>query len=413
MSTLSKVLLFFLLPTSMALAYLSMRTLKTWEAWRTPYVKYERAIFQRDQQLAQLRQEVNQLKEQLEKAFALRGKVWAFCQRRQVDPNTQHVGLRVEVPNPPGLKANQIVYVFQADGPHYLGEFKVASLNLNAQAEAPNVVLQPTRRLPAWVWNNLVRGTPNLELREQLPTDFEDAFAECDEQRLRQLFPVPDDPGFRPYFEASLNQYLRDGKELGDDQDVPPEQIRVWVRFLKDASEINQQEDQLLKTLGIHQTLVVKNQVYWFPPETAQPLLQATELVELVKRTYRRPLRDYATLFDDLERELPVWNDRVQRAAKFLQYLQEAVQSAQKQVDNRQQYLDKRLKPENQRLTQEVQVTQAVLDSLQQQLRFYRQLVEKLWQENQQLAQRFRQAQLALARQIEQRAKAAAAAAVP
>ncbi len=421
MSTLSKVLLFFLLPTSMALAYLSMRTLKTWEAWRTPYVQYEKAIYQRDQQIAQLRREVNQLKEDLEKVFALRGKVWIDCQRKRVDPNTQQVGLRVEVPNPPGLKANQIVYLFQYDGPHYLGEFKVVATGA-ADANAPdaaNVVLQPTRRLPNWVWNNLVRGTPNLEIRDSLPTDFEEAFAECDEQRLRQLFPLPNDPGLRPYFEASLNQYLRDGKELGDDQDVPPDQVRVWVRFLKDASELTPQEAQLLQNLfkvneARHlEALVVKNRVTWFWPDVAQPLLQATEVVELVKRTYRRPLRDYATLFDDLERALPVWNDRVQRAAKFLSYLQEAVQSAQQQVNHREQYLETRLKPENQRLTHELQVVSAVLESLQEQLQIYRQLVDKLLQENQQLAQRYREAQLSLAREIDRRAKAAAAAAVP
>lgn len=419
MSTLSKVLLFFLLPTSMALAYLSMRTLKTWDAWRTPYVKYERAIFQRDQQIAQLRREVTQLKEDLEKAFALRGRVWSDCQRKVVDANTQQVGLRVEGSNPPALKVNQVVYLFQADGAHYLGEFKVAAVNADANPEVPNVALQPTRRLPDWVWNNLVRGTPNLEIRDSLPTDFEEAFAECDEQRLRQLFPIPNNPGLRPYFEASLNQYLRDGKELDDDADVPPDQVRVWVRFLKDASELSPQETQLLQNaLNLNQpqaleALVVKNRVTWFWPDVAQALLQATEAVELVKRTYRRPLRDYATLFDDLERELPVWNDKVQRAAKFLAYLQEAIQSAQRQLQNRQQYLDTRLKPENQRLTQEVQVVNAVLETLRQQLQLYRQQVDKLLEENQQLARRYRQAQLSLAREIDRRAKAAAQAAVP
>ncbi len=413
MSTLSKVLLFFLLPTSMALAYLSMRTLKTWDAWRTPYEKYKKAIFQRDQQIAQLQREVNQLKVNLEKVFALRGRVWSDCQRKRVDPNTQDVALRVETPNPPGLKPGQVVYLFQVDGPHYLGEFKVTATGQadpNAP-DVPNVVLKPTRRMPAWLWNYLVQGTPNLEIRESLPIDYEEAFADCDEQRLRQLFPVPNNPEVKPYFEASLNEHLRDGKELGEDQDVPPEQVRVVVRFLKDASELSPQESQLLADLKIPKEVVVKNQEVWFWPDVAQPLLQSGQLAELVRREYRRPLRDYALLFDELERQFPVLADQVQRAQTFLSYLQEAVQSAQKQAAARQEYLDTRLKPENQRLTQEVEVTRAVLASLQQQLQVYRQQVARLLEQNRQLAQRYRQAQLALARKIEQRAKAAAAAA--
>ncbi len=415
MSTASKVFLFLLFPTTLALTYLSMRTLKTWDAWRTPYVKYQQAIFQKEQQIDQLKREVAQLREELEKVFALRGQVWPQCVRKRVDANTQDVGLRVEEPNPPGLKANQVVYLFQVNGPHYLGEYIVTATGAPDpdNPDAPNVVLRPTRRLPQWLWNYVVSGDGILEIRETLPVDREDAFAGADEQRIRQLFPVPNNPKARPFFEASLNEYLRDGKELDDTADVPPERMRVYVRFLKDADDLTPQEEQLLRLLKLNPSLAVKDQVYWFFPDTAQQLLQARELAILVRREYRRPLRDYATLFDDLDRQLPVWEDKVQRAKRYLTYLQQAIQSAQQQIDAREELLSQRLMPENQRLRQEVAVVEQVLQELQERLRRYSAARTLLLQQNARLAKVYRQTQLALAQEIERRARQAAQAAVP
>jgi hypothetical protein len=192
----------------------------------------------------------------------------------------------VSIPNPKphGLAQDGIVYVFEADnpkatnpaeGPQYLGEFRVQSVT-NSGA-----VLAPTFRLDQRAGERLSRSQGPWNLYETMPVDQHKLFAGLTEEKLRQWLPS-----------ASVEEYIRDGTPTTEDDDP-------W-------------------------------HIAWFDAE-GKRFSPGPEGVDPQEHTsqYDRPLRDYAVLFSELARQRVLRITQAKALTADNKKLQTALTSAQ------------------------------------------------------------------------------------
>ena len=136
-----------------------------------------------------------------------RGRVWRNAARAgNVDPATGRVAVTLDQPQPHGLTADSVVYVFEegnvnpanpAQGAQFLGEFRVIEVRPNG-ATLESVVQLDNRTGPR------VAGSQRpWTLYETMPADRHELFAGMTEEELRQLIPA-----------ASIDEYLRHGQEV-------------------------------------------------------------------------------------------------------------------------------------------------------------------------------------------------------
>jgi hypothetical protein len=138
-----------------------------------------------------------------------RGRVWrGVVPAGPVDAVTSRVPVKIE-PQPHGLEKDAIVYVFEqgapnaanpAQGPQYLGEFKVAEVRPDG-VTLESVIKLDTRTGPRVVAS--ITAQRPWTLYETMPADSHEMFAGLDEAKLRELLPA-----------ASVEEYIRQGQPV-------------------------------------------------------------------------------------------------------------------------------------------------------------------------------------------------------
>jgi hypothetical protein len=168
---------------------------------------------------------IPQLATELDRITKGRGNVWYNVAPTQIDPASGSVTVTLETPLPHQLTPEKVVFAFgdREKGGGYLGEFRVSAA---AEKEA---TLTPTGRLVTTELERLQNSPAPWTLYEVMPADSNSAgsenwvFKEIGEDELRAMLP-----------EASLQEYLKDGKPA--DPNDPPERVEdgKYVRRLRD-----------------------------------------------------------------------------------------------------------------------------------------------------------------------------------
>jgi len=213
------VLVWFVFAASMAMVYLSARTLKTHQAWRSTFQAWQKAVddVQRENARIQGGEEngaeivepgIDQLQSELHRAVAGRGTVWFNVNADKIDPKTGIGELTIERPTPHDIVAKMILFAFQkkpmAEGGKYLGEFKVTQGDGKTRTieVAPNLPLTDEDRQRL----SLAKGA--WTLYAIMPVDDAKMYAAMTPAERRTLFPEKSPEGLTEY--ASVDRPLRD-----------------------------------------------------------------------------------------------------------------------------------------------------------------------------------------------------------
>ncbi len=193
------------------------------------------------------------LRHQLSLATRRLGRVWRNAQTLgAADPRTGQVSVQIETPSPLGIEEGAVLFVFEQgvantqnpdQGPQYLAEFRVTVVNGQELTLEPVLTLDPREAA------RLNRSQAAWSLYETMPGDRHDLFADFTDNELRQLIP----PG-------SVEAYLRDGTPWTVDDG-------------EDTKEGRDQDDQIVGS---------------------------DDWDDTTRFLYRRKLRDYAYLFNNL-----------------------------------------------------------------------------------------------------------------
>lgn len=197
----NKVLVGFIIIASLAMFVMASRALNTHKHWRSIAQKQEAAIAEAEQLQKVLKGDTNeldaplgirQLKIELRKLLVDRGRVWRNCQPGKVivsnNGNTVDVPVTTDLPDPNGIAAKTVVYVFEetsiTEGGGYLGEFTVAAV-----AEADKVLqLEPTMSLYNAQLQKLQISRGPWTLYEMMPLDQHEILLEMAEDEIRAMF---------------------------------------------------------------------------------------------------------------------------------------------------------------------------------------------------------------------------------
>lgn len=204
----ANVILFFLLICASAtLVYLSAYTLKVQNAWRTQVNKANELIAQEqtalEQKIQGIRDEngrfqggVRQLSQQVQDLIVRRGPAWFDAKPSRIGGDGG-AEITVESPEPHGVPAQSVVYIFEADpitaGGAYLGEFKVT----DSPPDSKIVKLVPNTVFTANQINRL-RATKGLwSIYLKMPADENEAFVALTDEQAATLLPKDLPESFR------------------------------------------------------------------------------------------------------------------------------------------------------------------------------------------------------------------------
>lgn len=248
-----------------------------------------------------------ELEHQLRMTSRMRGRVWRFAEKLSVDQQTGFVSVGFPVkpssdpaegddefaeapaepagPPPLGMEPDAIVYAFEQgplqgfneqSGPRlYIGEFRVDSV------EGRKATLEPLDQLELDddATERLLSSDGPWIVYESMPADDRDLFADMDEETLRRLLPA-----------SSVEEYLRD-RTLSTPAD-PPERLEA-----------------------------IDADGYPVPPDDTEGKAVATR--------YRRQMRDYTLLLNDLEAQRAELVARTQAITADIDKLQAALKGAE------------------------------------------------------------------------------------
>lgn len=401
MSLSSKILAVFVFLAACGFLVLAARTLKTHQNWREAAGALEQQIqtaqaeiertregdpqAERDAAQASLRQVSNMI----DALVNDRGRVWEECEHNVTDPNTGAVSVRVGFPQNHQIQGGMILFVFEADdvenGGKYLGEFRVAEDPADPEAE---LSLVPVRLLEGNALQNVVRSNALWTLYEVMPLDSHQVFAGLNEAEIDALLP-----------EAMTDEYLKDQKPVGAGDDVDEENIHVRVRFrrpfkltLEEPGADGQVQTRVRQFEEGDEFLLSAAP----PPPGADPArfpqvadLESQGIVEVVERIYVRTLRDYAALFSEHQRLMVVGQSLLAAARNDLKSIEEAQRLAEAQAQALQDEIA-RQQQEQQKLQQELELAQQHRDTLLARLKNGQAALNRLREENQQLAEKLR-----------------------
>lgn len=314
------------------------------------------------------------LEHQLRMISRVRGRVWRFVQPVSIDPET--AGIKVgfpiapptaaneeDVPDPDaaeqpagpppavGLEADSIVYVFE-QGPvegteqdqapnRYLGEFRVSD------PEGRTAVLNPLDQLSLdeVATDRIQQSRAPWIVYETMPADSRDLFGEVDPESQR-FKPFDEEVLRRLLPEGSVTEYLRDGSEATPDD--PPQRVE-----------------------GVDEEgkFVADND-----PER-----------KVVRKLYRRRLRDYAFLLNDYERERAALVARKQALESDIASLTIALEDAKATEQYRREELAK-WRADLDAVERDRRAIETHVAALQRQVTNARTLLDQTLQQNAQLA---------------------------
>jgi hypothetical protein len=239
------ILVFFVLATSLVFFFLAARTLRTRANWAAEVNDFKRLIKQvhdgvpdttdvNQMGLAKLAEDRGQLKHKLFDEMVERGRVWPGAAKDRVSA-TGDLSVSFEQP-PAGLDDKSVVFVFEQDGPEskkpglYLGEFTVSG------KPEKFAKLTPSGSLVQSELNDISKSKGPYILYEIMPAD---SHALVTDQ-------LAADPNFLKNLpEASRDEYKRDQKpakfdwakavanEKQPEGNDPDQAVRVHVKFLQ------------------------------------------------------------------------------------------------------------------------------------------------------------------------------------
>lgn len=246
MSIWNKILIPLVLIAAAGLFYMSARSLKTHHTWRQSAVKHQdalKAVLAENEALVHgsdapdAAKGIVQLKRELHRSQADRGRVWRKCDARSVAAEgAVKLGIPaiegVEKQPPHGITAKMKVYLFEGaepkDGGRFLGEFAASEVGER------EIGLQPTRKLtPEEIQLlNQAQGRARQAglgwtMYEDLPTDEHGVFAGVPEDALRAALP-----------ENVVPEYVKDGKPAEASDPEARRQDGKYVRRLRDYNPI-------------------------------------------------------------------------------------------------------------------------------------------------------------------------------
>lgn len=298
MSIWNKILVGLIIVASLGLLYAGMQALATHQYWRESAQKHEAKIDALANEIEQLKYgeveggNLGQRRVALFAWLAGRGRVWYNCVPQQViNPETAEVRVAPDQDGAHGVSENMTVFVFEAgteESPgRFLGQFHVKSVADKQIAIEPSLPLTPEELA------YLLQSKGPWTLRELLPGDRRDLFAELDEEALRKLLP-----------KETVEQYLADD---------PPRSLRDYSILLKSLERRRvilkaQKEDAQRHKQHVETSLAdAKRQVEFREVERAA---LKTELADMVRQ------RDTALAHQNtLEKELA---DRRVKIAQLL-----------------------------------------------------------------------------------------------
>src|SRR5664279_5049794 len=134
MSIWSKVLVGLIMASVLPFFYLSVRLLKTNQAWRTQVNAWEKKLKETEEgnpaagklSMSDLSRAVENEKTLLHDIIADRGRVWTGVKPEKFDTSTGVGAVIVDAPNPNQIQPKMIVFAFS--GATYLGEFFVTDV---------------------------------------------------------------------------------------------------------------------------------------------------------------------------------------------------------------------------------------------------------------------------------------------
>jgi hypothetical protein len=323
------ILMFFLMAAALVFFYFSARVLKLRKNYQDEIKAYQNqldlvknGVPNGRKGTSQLEVERNDLRREVAKALAERGRVWDDAGRAK--PANIDGTIYASFENPAvGIEPKMVLFVFdkskKEEGGQYLGEFVVTKVG----PEAKDVELKPVASLVQRELNAIGTSKGPWTLFEIMPMDNHTLFAEYDPNNLSTLLkwgPVPTDEPQKAEYDKSvarvLSQYKHDNKAA--DKDDPPDTIWVKVVLLKpwkadEPAAAAPAKDNAAGGNPAPAADVAKaaqNQQFQSPepiylPEDVATKLVADGLAKLdnsdpaTSRIYQRPLRDYARLFRD------------------------------------------------------------------------------------------------------------------
>lgn len=277
------------------------------------------------------------------------GRVWRDAQPLgRPDPQTGAVSVGIEFPQPLGIAQGAILFAFEQgpanvqnpqQGRQYLGEFRVASV------DGQQLSLQPVLKLDEYETRRLAASQGPWSLYETMPLDRHEMFKRYTNDQLRQIMPA-----------SSVEEYLRDGTPWTVDDGE-------WTKEGRDAEG---------NIVGVE------------------------DWDDDTKFVYRRRLRDYAFLFNDLAKERIQLEAKKKALDEDTKKLEAALASAQ-QINKERLALQQQLNKDLTGVKGDRQAIEAHLAALEQQLERGRRLVDRLRSANAELANRLAARQSALA----------------
>ncbi len=301
MSFASKIFLGFIIAASLPMAWLSMRTLKTHDVWRTAYTTAQQLVAE-EQLTGRLRADsedetaladrkmvfpgsaepepgLRQLKQDLQQVMATRGRAWYGCTPTAVDADTLSITVQTgPAPDPHQLTAGMTVFLFDerdvrltAGNPQrgeFLGEFNITDVN------GQIIIFQPAMSLTQREKDRLVasqQSETTWVIHDVMPADRHGKFAGLTNDELQAFLPD------QIVSQAVRDEYLKDGK----------------------------------------------------PAEPGDPA------ENVVDGNYQRPLKDFMVRFREIQRLRPLADDRIEALTKDNELLQQDLANAQEQQEFR------------------------------------------------------------------------------
>jgi len=208
MSIWNKILAGFVFVAAVAFFYMGARTLKMRDYWgslakalntKIEAVEKENLLIAgKEQQLDDSSWNIRNATVQLHEVLVDRGRTWANCTPKIVDPKTGDVVLTVASTAPHQIAEKTSLTVFSEneiqDGGSYLGEFTVTKVDGN------KIEMTPMRKMTQAALERLIKATGTWSLYDIMPTDNQDIFAELGEQDLIALLP-----------KTTVGEYIKDG----------------------------------------------------------------------------------------------------------------------------------------------------------------------------------------------------------
>jgi len=201
MSIWNKILLALIFIASLAFFHAAVRTVKTYQYWAKKTNDFEKTLKTRNAEIVALRTAdhthplddktigVQQLRVDLARVLANRGRIWPKCEKQKIgpDPDPKNPGIldvtvSTDESTPNTFVQNMLIYAFEEGDEQspgkYLGEFRVALVS------DTKVVLASTTQMVKSVdpkvkslADNIYDSKGKWVLYEMMPTDQDEAFA--------------------------------------------------------------------------------------------------------------------------------------------------------------------------------------------------------------------------------------------